>query len=123
MIPRWTYLQYQASVRGDIEYAMGRLGFLPGAALGRAYNELALRLDEYPAETALALVAIANEARTLNMLDEFPADDAFLQHFLQYLQPLMLKEAGSNLSAEEKEVLAGDAALAMQAINARKPKS
>lgn len=116
----WTYSQYKVAVKSDIEYALTKHGYLPAQAIGYAHNELALRLDEYPEESALALVALGCEARTLKLLDVYPEDDAFVEEVLQHLRPSLVEEIGNNLPELDKVTFAGDVAALTQSLSGRK---
>lgn len=117
---RWTYSQYKSSVKSDIEYAMSKRGCLPAQAIGYAHNELVLRLDEYPDETALALVALGCEARALELLDMYSEDDAFIEELLQHLRPSFVEQMGNKLPANERAEFAVDAKALAQILSGRR---
>lgn len=118
---RWTYSQYTAAIKSDIDYALSKHGYLPVQAIGFAHNELALRLDEYPEEAVLALIALGSEARRLRLLDTYPEDDAFIEEVLEHLQPSLVETIRSNLPDSEQETFFGDATALAQSLSGRKP--
>jgi hypothetical protein len=121
MMQRWTYTQYKAAVKCDMDYALSTHGCLPAQAIGFAHNELALRLEEYPEEVALALVALGSKACTLRLLDAYPKDDAFIEEVLEHLQPSLLETIRNNLPDSEQEAFWGDAMALAQSLSGRKP--
>jgi hypothetical protein len=121
MMQRWTYSQYKVAVKSDIDYALTKHGYLPTQAIGYAHNELALRLDEHPEEATLALVALGSEANALQVLDAYPADDAFIEEILQHLQPSLVANIGGSLSYSEQTAFVEDAERLAQSLSSRKP--
>lgn len=121
MMQRWTYSQYKAAVKSDINYALSKHGYLPTQAIGFAHNELALRLDEYPEEAALALVALGSEARRLRLLDVYPEDDAFITEVLEHIQPSLVETIWRHLPDSEQEAFLGDTTELAQSLSGRKP--
>lgn len=117
---RWTYSQYRAAVRGDVDYAISKHGYLPIQAIGFAHNELALRLEEYPEEAVLALVALGFEARNRQLLDAYPEGDAFIEEVMTYLELSRVEAVRRGLPDSEQAAFKEDALALAHSLNARK---
>ncbi len=121
MMQRWTYSQYKAAVKDDIHYALAKHGCQPTQAIGYAHNELALRLDEFPEEAPLALVALGCKALALEVLDAYPQNDAFIEDVLQHMQQSLVDEIRGKLPDGEQAAFVEDAKVLAQALSGRRP--
>ena len=90
----WGYLDYKSSVRNDVDFGVSRRGYSPAQSIGFAHSELALRLEEFPEEAPLALVALAMRAISENILHTYDPEDLFV---LELRGAVMPERVGSVL--------------------------
>lgn len=75
MMSPWNYGDYKKSVERNVVQSMTQMGFTIDQSIGYAHNELALRLEEHPDESVLALTALAISAYQRGTLSGYASGD------------------------------------------------
>jgi len=83
----WTYHNYIESIESDVKFGVDERGYSAGEAIGFAHSELALRLEKFPEETPMALIAVAAHAIQMGTFDEFAQDEFFMSELDEAIHP------------------------------------
>ena len=97
----WTYHKYSSSITSNVEFGVAKRGYSLIEAIGFAHSELALRLEEFPEEAPMALVALAAFAIRQVAFDAFQRDDFFVSELREAVEPVKLALVMSFLQGDE----------------------
>jgi hypothetical protein len=97
----WTYRNYTSSITSDVDFGATKRGYSLREAIGFAQSELALRLEEFPEEAPMALVALAAFAIRQVAFDAFQRDDLFVSELREAMESEKLAFVISVLQGDE----------------------
>ena len=97
----WGYNNYLSSVRHDMKLGMDEMGLSLLQSFGYAHNELALRLEEFPVELPLALIALAICLLEYDGLNDLDFDSDFVTELLESTEEKNFKVAISDISRDD----------------------
>ena len=113
----WGYKNYRDSVSYDMKKGQEEMGFNSFQSFGYAHNELAVRLEEFPNETPLALIGLAIRLCELSSLNELESDEGFILELKENLDVQAIEVAVKCLSAEDRELFIADLEMVRSLMN------
>lgn len=111
----WSYSDYVASIDRDVEFGVAKRGYTIDQAIGFAYVEIALRLEERLDESPLAL---ATKLMNCGDLSVYRPEDDLVQDVQLAIDPAKIAVSGSMLFDEDKVMFLRDAGRVQAAISA-----
>ena len=113
----WTYDDYKSAVNNNIDFGVAKRGYSEGEAVGFAHSELSLRLEEFPSEISLALVALAACGIERGGFEEYKRNDFFAAELRDAVNSQNTQEALKLLPFEQTNNFMNDVEMIKVELN------